>query len=324
MKYKDLKLPKFKSFAFSWFAILVSCLSLFTIIFTMITNPFLIQITSLLQSSYTYSVRVNESTGLDNYYIFSANIPFNLPGAGHNINADVLMQVRNSEYSDTVSWNASNELSVHGIAVSKNLADRININTGDILHSRHRVRGVVMEYVVEEIISPIGWVVQNEFVRADGVIIMGYDEDYINNISFEILYFTNKPLAEILNYSPMDIIYRNDKIHSVAAQIIPAILVLLVISIVASIVYSRLFVQKHKTSYKRLILLGYEMSSLKKVWKRQYVMIGLPPIIASIIISLFWVYFTSWIFFIPAISACMQIIMFFIMLWYSLKYGREG
>jgi len=324
MKYKDLKLPIYREFIVGWAAPLVLCLSVVTLIFTMTTNPLWIQMTSLLQSRYTYSVRVSENTGLDSYYIFSANISFSPPSVGHNINADVIMQAGNSEYSDNTSWNVSQELSVRGVAISENLADRMTLNIGDKLHSTHRVRGVVTEYIVEEIVSSVGYVTSSDFVRTDGVIIMGFDEDYIENISFETLFFTTKPLADILDYSPVDIVYRHDKICDIIWRIVPSVIVVVVLCVGALVLYSHLFIWQHKASYKRLTLLGYDKSALIKIWRRRYIVIGLKLIVLTMIICLSWAYFSSWRMFMPIISTCVQAVMLFIMLRHNEKQEKRG
>ena len=164
-------------------------------------NKDAIQLNSLLQSDYDYSVTMQDTVRKDDYYQFNAGIEFTLSDdANTSLNADIVMQSKDSLYTDMVSWNAE-PLSTNGVAVSENVAKSNNLHIGDKLYSKHIVNGDSCEYTIEQLLpEAVSVRVTNGMNHSDGIIIMGYDERYIENITHSFKYYEQTHSARI-NYA---------------------------------------------------------------------------------------------------------------------------
>ena len=158
-------------------------------------NKDAIQLNSLLQSDYDYSVTMQDTVRKDDYYQFNAGIEFTLSAdANTSLNANIVMQSKDSLYTDMVSWNAE-PLSTNGVAVSENVAKSNNLHIGDKLYSKHIVNGESCEYVIEQLLpEAVSVRVTNDMNHSDGIIIMGYDERYIENITHSNIVFTKESI----------------------------------------------------------------------------------------------------------------------------------
>ena len=193
-------------------------------------NKDAIQLNSLLQSDYDYSVTMQDTVRKDDYYQFNAGIEFTLSAdANTSLNADIVMQSKDSLYTDMVSWNAES-LSTNGVAVSENIAKSNNLHIGDKLYSKHIVNGEIYEYFIEQIIPESVCVRTDKGkMHSNGIIIMGYDTKYVDNITHNYIVFTNKNIDELTakcTSTPQNIIYRDDEIHTVILSIVPYLAVL--------------------------------------------------------------------------------------------------
>ena len=67
-----------------------------------------IRLNSLLHSDYDYSVTMQDTVRKDDYYQFNAGIEFTLSAdVNTSLNADIVMQSKDSLYTDMVSWNSA-------------------------------------------------------------------------------------------------------------------------------------------------------------------------------------------------------------------------
>ena len=250
-------------------------------------NKDAIQLNSLLQSDYDYSVTMQDTVRKDDYYQFNAGIEFTLSAdANTSLNADIVMQSKDSLYTDMVSWNAE-PLSTNGVAVSENVAKSNNLHIGDKLYSKHIVNGESCEYVIEQLLpEAVSVRVTNDMNHSDGIIIMGYDERYIENISHSSIVFTKDSINDLSAIgSPENIVYRDDEIITSLRSIIPYLVVLSVVSIVTTVAFTILLTKSVSSNFKRLIILGFDRKQLNKAYYRLVRGTGIISIIASFALS---------------------------------------
>ncbi len=250
-------------------------------------NKDAIQLNSLLQSDYDYSVTMQDTVRKDDYYQFNAGIEFTLSDdANTSLNADIVMQSKDSLYTDMVSWNAE-PLSTNGVAVSENVAKSNNLHIGDKLYSKHIVNGESCEYLIEQLLpEAVSVRVTNDMNHSDGIIIMGYDERYIENITHSSIVFTKDSINDWSTIgSPENIVYREDEIMSSLRSIIPYLAVLSVISIVTTIALTVLLTKSVLSNFKRLIMLGFDRKQLNKAYYRLVHFAGIIAIIVSLALS---------------------------------------
>ncbi len=250
-------------------------------------NKDAIRLNSLLQSDYDYSVTMQDTVRKDDYYQFNAGIEFTLSAdANTSLNADIVMQSKDSLYTDMVSWNAE-PLSTNGVAVSENVAKSNNLHIGDKLYSKHIVNGESCEYAIEQFLpEAVSVRVTNGINHSDGIIIMGYDERYIENIAHSSIVFTKDSINDLSAIgSPENIVYRDDEIISSLRSIIPYLAVLSVVSIVTTVALTVLLTKSVSSNFKRLIMLGFDRKQLNKAYYRLVRGTGSTSIITSFALS---------------------------------------
>ena len=250
-------------------------------------NKDAIRLNSLLHSDYDYSVTMQDTVRKDDYYQFTAGIEFTLSAdANTSLNADIVMQSKDSLYTDMVSWNAE-PLSTNGVAVSENVAKSNNLHIGDKLYSKHIVNGESCEYTIEQFLpESVSIKATNGMNHSDGIIIMGYDERYIENITHSSIVFTKDSINDLSAIgSPENIVYRDDEIITSLRSIIPYLAILSVVSIVTTVAFTILLTKSVSSNFKRLIMLGFDRKKLNTAFYRLIRGTGSISIIASIALS---------------------------------------
>lgn len=282
----DKKRTLFIIVVFFFFSFMIN---IFIIIFT---NADFAQLNSLWHSDYVYSAITQQPVMQDDYYKFDAGISFELSSnAKTSLNVDIVMQSLESEYTDSVYWNV-NKLDIYDIAISKNIAKAYGLSIGDKLYSKNVVDGKVYEYVIDQILPEITSVrvMKEKNYSSNGIIIMGYDKQYINNITHYSIIFTKKSIEEMsLNISemPENIIHRSDEIIIVCKKLLPYLLLFIMLSVLLTIGLVLFLVRYIKYNYKRLILLGFRKKELNKSYNMLICGTGAVSIVIVFFVSLF-------------------------------------
>ena len=265
--------------------ILISLLIMLT--FVLSINKDVIRLNFLVHSKYDYSATMQDTILKDDYYKFNASIEFALStDAQIGLNADIIMQSQDSEYTDIIYWKADT-ISSKGIAISKNLAKRYGLNLGDKLYSKHIVNGENCEYSIEQILPEAVNVRESESIsHSDGIIIMGYDEQYIENITYSSIVFTKNSINELSESgSPKNIVYREDEIIASLKNIIPYLIVLCIVSILITMILVSLLNKYVSYNFKRLVMLGFDKKKMNKAYYRLVYSVGFISIIVSLALS---------------------------------------
>ena len=221
---------------------------------------------TLNKCGYQYSATTRKSLGQDDYFLFDAGIGFTRSvDSNRGINAEVLMQTSESEYTDSVSWNA-HRLSPSEIAVSSDVARTYGLKVGDVLYSRHVVDGNLSEYTVAQLLPYFpGTGISIASSYSDGVIVMGYDSKYEKNISHRAIFFTNESIVALTNKhseTPVDIVYRDDMIATTQGKLMPYLFLLGGLGIVLTIAFVCILLRSVVYNFKRLIMLGFRKRDL--------------------------------------------------------------
>lgn len=253
--------------------VLFSLLSLFLNFLILISlNSDFAQLNSLWCSDYIYSATMKEPVGQDDYYQLNAGICFSLSAnAETSLNADVVMQPFKSEYSEQVYWNAD-QLSTYGLAISKGIAKENDLDIGDKLYSKRVIDGEICEYTVEQIVPEVSNVrVTKQKNYSNGIIIMGYDNVYIDNISKSALVFTKEPIDSLAGKfadMPVNIIYRDNEIFAVCKRLLPYVGIYTLLSAVCTVGLVLFLTKNIKYNFRRLIVLGFSKRELNRAYNR--------------------------------------------------------
>jgi len=264
---------------------------------TLTTNAKFAQLKALWHSDYSYSATTQQSVGRDDYYQFNAGISFTLsPNANASLNADILMQTDTSEYTNTVYWNA-NKLSTFGVAISRGLAIANNLDIGDKLYSKHNVNGEICEYFVEQILPEVSS--SRNLVRTNysaGIIIMGYDSQYVDNISHIVIVYTNDPIEELskkYTASPENILYRDNEIISVCKVLVPYVAIFILLSVLNTVELVFSLTKCIAQNFRRLIMLGFSSKELDETYYIWICGLGYISIVIAKMISATVLYLTG-------------------------------
>lgn len=254
------------------------------------------ELSILLQSDYDYSVTTQKGLGTDDYYVFNAGISFaSSRDSNVSVNADVVMQVRDTEYSSEVAWNAD-VLSCNGVAVSEGIARSNKLHIGDIIYSKHNVDGTIHEYTIEQILPEVLHVrLTSPRSFTNGVIIMGYDERYEENISHSLLTFTKMPfndLASVTGMAAQNISYRDDEVVIIVQSLFPYWTVLLLLSVLVSTVSCYIHSKGISHNFRRLITLGFERKTLNKAFLKYALLPGCISVFVSLLLSVLFCFMT--------------------------------
>ena len=247
------------------------------------------QVSSLLRSDYEYSATMRDSILQDDYYQFEAGISYSIsPESQTSLNAEILMQTGDSLYTTSVDWNAG-QLSKYGVAISDGLARRYRLKPGDLLYSKHIVDGAMHEYIIEQILPEVSNV--KSFARSnfnEGLIIMGYDDQYAENIIHTSRVYTNTPIDQLSSSAsdmPVNIVYRTDEIAAVVRTLAPYLLSFLFLSIIVSYGAVYFFNREIRHNMRRLIMLGFDKKNLDSSYNRLIYSMCLPAIAAAFLLS---------------------------------------
>lgn len=247
------------------------------------------QLNTLLRSKYEYSATVQHSSLENAYYQYNAGISFTISeDSKARFNVEVLMQTEESNYSDAIYWNTA-KLTCDGVAVSKNIADRHGLNVGDTIFSKHIVDGVTKAYTIEKILPVVTSArISGNSQHSDGIIVMGYDERYITNISYSCIIFTSKPIeivAEGCSDMPTDILYREDEIITVVMKILPYLFVYVIAAAVLVVITMVSISKSVAGNFKRLASNGADFGALNHAYYKITIGIGIGLVITSLIVS---------------------------------------
>ena len=248
------------------------------------------QLSSLLRSDYDYSAILKNSVSENSYLQFDAGISFSTAiDDQSSINAVVLMQFSNSKYNKLVDWNAE-ILSPYGIAISSGIARQYGLNIGDKLFSKHIVDGTDYDYSIEQIlpnVSSIRETDRNSFT--EGIIIMGYDPHYYDNIRHSTIVYTKVPIDEVTAFTsdmPVNFVYRTDEILFVTQKITPYLLVFLLLSILLIYGLIAIFEREVRYNIKRMIMLGFDKKGIDDSFRSLIYRTCLPLIVMAFIVSI--------------------------------------
>ncbi len=250
--------------SFSVISFVLCCMFIFS------TKYYTAQLNGLVKSKYNYSAIIQSTEKYDCYYQFDAGLCFMKSlDSNKTIRSENIMQVSDADYTKLVYWNAKKLLS-NEIAVSQGLASKLGLRKGDVLFSKHIVKGEIGKYYIKQIVPDVETVrVQKNKEQFDGIIIMGYDSSYVDNITYNTLLFTDKSVEELSQNkqeSPIEIIFRDDEIVYICIEIIKYYMFFVIALIIVTILFVIGLKKNIYYNYRRCIILGYKYNDLNKTY----------------------------------------------------------
>ena len=268
---------------------LIATFLLISLVVSIAVGTDMFQLNALSHSKYEYSATAQHSTLENTYYQYNAGISFTATEESQTrLNVEVLMQTEEGQYSDAIYWNTT-KLNSDSVAVSENVAERHGLNVGDTIFSKHIVDGITKAYIIEKILPVVTSArVLGNVRHSDGIIVMGYDEQYAANISYSCIIFTSEPIevvAEECSEMPIDILYREDEIITVVIRILQYLLGY-ILGAAALVVIAMIFLSKSFAgNFKRLASNGADFCALNHAYYKITIGTGMGLVIISVFIS---------------------------------------
>ena len=243
---------------------------LLVVVIVMLGNNILGRLITLNKCDYQYSATMEKSIGQDDYYLFEAAIGFTrFRESSQGINAEVMMQTTKSDYIDLVNWSVDSFL-IYEVAISADVARAYGLTIGSALYSKHIVDGNVYEYTVTQLLPYFpGTGISLSHSYAEGVIIMGYDSRYDQNISHTTIFFTNDPIIDLtkkFSETPINIVYRDDMIATIQGKLVPYLILIGALGIVLTLAFSQALMHMAISDYKRFIMIGFRKHDLSRAF----------------------------------------------------------
>ncbi|NLG03375.1 MAG: hypothetical protein GX567_06055, partial [Clostridia bacterium] len=164
-----------------------------------------------------------------------------------------------------------------------------NLNVGDVLLSRHIVDGTTYDYTIVQILPKISTVRVLPNGYSNGIILMGFDERYADNISHSFLAFSKRSVNDMpaeYTKSMEKIIYREDEMKIVFNRMLPYFAVTLAVNAMITVGLVLLLKKDITYNFKRQIMLGFEMTELNKAYNRYIYGVGSIAIVSAFAIAL--------------------------------------
>lgn len=174
----------------------------------------------LKSRNYNYSVIISNNLSEDTYVFYDRNITFSKNESLQSLmNCSTLMETQNAHtendflYGSDVSQLARNE-----IAISSNLARENGISQGDVIFSKNKYNDTVEEYKVVVILPEIYGIGKHDASYDQGIIVVGYDKEYLENVQSEYIYFYNEDYS-LINESGTIVVGELNSVADTAAAI---------------------------------------------------------------------------------------------------------
>ncbi len=248
------------------------------------------QLYSLYKSEYLYSALVDNSNEPNSYLVFNAGINFATKADSKTgMNTDVIMQTADSSYTKLVSWNTE-KMKEDEVAITAGIAKSYGLKEGDFVYSKNVVDGSIHDYLISHILLDATSARKRTGIgTTDGIIIMGYDSNYANNVKHNTLLFTNSDINLLSEKSAgtlTDILYREDEIIDECCKIFPYYSILVILSIALTLSIAIYLKKSAKCSFKRLITLGFDKRGLNRSLFALIFRTGIVSIVLSIFLCL--------------------------------------
>ena len=237
-------------------------------------------------SSYQYVFESNQGTSTNNYLNCTDKIQFSTDASmGQPLYVETFMLLPSVAYDDVAPFVLKNKLSSSEIAITRNVAAKYHLSVGTQVYSKHKVTNTLVEYTVKEILPVCYGLTQNDPKSNHGVIIMGTDESYIQNVAYSFSGFAeNDPSAQIANENAglISINSKRDQNSNLLLQTIisQAIICFLVCAIM--VIGCKFHYDCQKSYYSRIAIDGYPIKKLT----RAIIVDMMLPGMASLCISL--------------------------------------
>jgi hypothetical protein len=245
------------------------------------------QIGFLNSGDYQYTYQTTGSTKENDYLNCSSVYFYTDNGLSKSLLGDCLMSLENSAYNAETPIQHNKKLGNREIALTYNLAEQHNLVIGSKVYSKHNIKNVIEEYTVVEILPVSYGILRVDYNINYGVILIGYDGDYISNTNYSYVGFSKDDPSNLIQANGAGLISLDAK-ETYQQELLDKVCLWQGVMILMVVILTLLFVVLHwnnqKNYYKRLVING---CPTKKTGTQILLDIGLPGIVALLMSLIF-------------------------------------
>ncbi len=157
---------------------------------------------SFLQTrNYNYSVIVDKKINEDCYAYFGKSLTFSkTEDMSDVINSLTIMDVgsEHTKHDFLYGYNLD-DLGKNEVLISANISRYYDLSEGDSIYSRNEISTGMNRYIIKGIIDEIYGINEKDTNNEKGLIILGENRDYENNLKLEFIYFYYNDYSMISN-----------------------------------------------------------------------------------------------------------------------------
>lgn len=246
------------------------------------------QIDFLNSSDYQYTYQTTGSTKENDYLNCSSVYFYTDNGLSKSLLGDCLMSLENSAYNAETPIQHNKKLGSREIALTYNLAEQHNLVIGSKVYSKHNIKNVIEEYTVVEILPVSYGILRVDYNINYGVILIGYDGDYISNTNYSYVGFSKDDPSNLIQANGAGLISLDVKkphcqelIEQVSLW--QGIIILMVSSL--TLLFTILHWKNQKNYYAKLIINGCHTSTIKKQISLDIILPGIMGLLMALIFS---------------------------------------
>lgn len=153
----------------------------------------------LSSRNYNYSVIIDKAIDEDCYAYFGKSITFfDNESLNNVISSLTMMEIHNKHTNNDFLYGYYlSELNEHEVLISSNIASSYKLSIGDNIYSRNETSQGINSYIIKGIIDEIYGISNRDTSKEKGIIILGKNNDYLNNLQIEFIYFYHNDYSKI-------------------------------------------------------------------------------------------------------------------------------
>jgi hypothetical protein len=206
---------------------------------------------------------------------------------GYKLQCEVLMQSDKAIYNEYSFSRYTNTLSSDEIAISKNLAIKYGLKIGDYIIITYPAFSNEIRVEIVDFIDAVYGI--SRVYSQNGVVILGYNHVIAENTNIFICFISDEATKGsehaffTQNQGRVDVVENTNKLWiAIITSLIIPIIILCIVQFVVCYIF---IAEKCASYYKRHLLLGRRISSIKNEVKIDCVMIFLPIALIAFLIN---------------------------------------
>ena len=238
---------------------------------------------------YHYVYEATRSTGENNYLNCSSVYFYTDREMSKSLFGECFMMLdKPNIYNSVTPLNLSKKLGSREIALTYNLAKQYHLDVGSKVYSKHNIENQIEEYTIAEILPISYGVLQMDCSINYGYMLIGYDEEYVQNTDYTFVGFSCEDPSALIQSSRVGLITLERK-ETTEKRLETKLFLwqssIFTMVIILTVLYAIMHWKKQKKYYNRLEMEGCPVKTLRKLILKDIMMPGVIGLFSALIFS---------------------------------------